>query len=498
MRRALIAMLIAGSATFVGLAPASAAAPAAPTIDTIDWTTTPGHVTGTVTSDSAWVFLAVGDHGSWSGASAFVAVDSGTHQAVFDLETWGMRNAGGAATQVGLTPCTGSTIDTCTIADGQPVTVSEVFQPTDMRPDVSFTPEDGMIGPGEQLTATVSDPQGGGLLKAWWTSDADGSTTPAQVLDRDGTTQLTVTEGAGTATVVRCAASDTSGTMCDPFDPPLEFRATVDTHGPVVTSTSLSKPYVRPEAADAASQSITISAYGPDAALNDTFVLVDAAGEPMRYLTTWVEPGVARHAFFDGRHQDGTMLPSGTYAIQLRDAGGQTSTTTISVPVQRLVAKTFKTTVTARGSKVDQYVGRCSTLRTPASRGWSGSLGYYANARCRSTRWADSAVATQHRVVLPVAASYVDVQLSTYSGASRGYGRSQAVMLYDNPSETAAVASRTLGATLATRAAARVPAAKVLRTVNGRRHVYWEVATAYGQRYDVKSFTLTVRYKVWA
>lgn len=70
-------------------------------------------------------------------------------------------------------------------------------------------------------------------------------------------------------------------------------------------------------------------------------------------------------------------------------------------------------------------------------------------------------------------------------------------VMYDNPSETAAVASRTLGAPLATRAAARVAASRVLRTVSGRRYVYWEVATAYGQRYDVKSFTLTARYKLW-
>lgn len=605
MRRLLVATLIAGSATFVGVAPAHAVTP--PTIDTIDWTTTPGHVTGTVASDAAWVHVAVGVNGSWPGDKGFFPVDPGSHQATFDLETWGMRSSGGPLAEVGVTPCTSNTFDTCTVEGGQPLTVSAPFQPTDIRPGITFSPIDGTVGAGEQLTATVSDRQGGGLLKAWWTSEEDGDTTATQVLDRDGTTQLTVGEGAGVVRVVRCSGveSNVSQFFCDNFEPPLEHRVEtrrkdivsasvagpatathpsidvtvqstfgdsaitvdwrltnpwggalpdapsgkasgttaadgtfnfsidasglptdaygvtgtvdvhnptwgtftttlpaegpsvdVDTDAPAVTSMTASRPYVRPESP--AADTVDINALGPNADSQDDVVVLDPSGQPIRVLETTVDHGAGWHATFDGRRDDGTPLPSGLYTIIVRDPAGNVGGTSVTVRVQRLVTRTTRTTLTARGSKVDQYVGRCSTLRTPASRGWTGSLGYYANTRCRSTRWADSAVATQHRAVMPAAASYVDVQVAVYSGASRGYGRSQAVMLYDNPTETAAVGQRTLGAALATRAAPRVAAAKVLRTVSGRRYLYWEVATAYAQRYDVKSFTVTVRYRIWA
>ena len=603
MRRALVALLIACSATVVGVAPAGAAT--APIIDTMDWATTPGHVTGTVTSDAAWVHVALGEHGTWPGDKGFFAVDPVSHQASFDLETWGFHSAGGPATQVGVTPCTSDALASCTTDGDQPLTLSEVFQPTDVRPEITLSPADGTVGAGEQLDLTVSDPVGGGLLKAWWIAQEDGGTTAAQVIDRNGTTQVTIGEGVGTVRVVRCSDLPTAELSCHHFEPPLDYpveahrtdtvlasvagpataahpsidvtihstlgdsvvtvdwrltnpwggelpeapsgHATgttaadgtfsfsvdatglptdaygltgsvhvtsptwgefttalpaegpwidVDTDAPSVTSITASRSIVRPESST--NSTVGIDALGPNAGAGDAFVVLNPSGQPIRVLDTTVEPGTAWHASFDGRRDDGTPLPSGVYTIILRDPAGNVGGTSVTVRVQRLVSKTYRVNLTARGSKVDQYVGRCSSLRTPASRGWSSSLGYYANTRCRSTRWADAAVATQHRTVLPVAASYVDVQLSTYSGASRGYGRSQAVMLYDNPSETAAVASRTLGSPLATRAAARVPAAKVLRTVGGRRYVYWEVATAYGQRYDVKGFTIVAHYKVWA
>ena len=600
MRRALVTMLIAGSATFVGVAPSSAA-PAAPVLGDLS-TSTPGHVTGTVTggedAQSAWVcfqdcIVSTGQvNGGW------IALDPATHSASFDLPTWGWTHGG-----VSAVVCTKPAPTGCTPGEQSAQASSGDLTTSDVRPTITFSPDDARIGVGETLTATVSDPDGGGVLRAHWTAGDDSGRAATTDLARTGQTEVSVGDGAGTVEVWRCAEVGTYR-PCVPFDPALELavethrkdqvsvevsdpataahplidvtarslfgnstitvdwqltdpwggaregapggQATgttdaegafsfsidastlptdayglsgtvhvtspewgefttelpaegpwinVDTDAPDATSLTTSRSYVRPESTTATT--VGIDALGPNAGGGDSFVVLDPSGQPLRVLDTTVEPGTSWHAAFDGRRDDGTPLPSGLYTVLLRDPAGNVSTSSVTVRVQRLVTKTYRTTVTARGSKVDQYVGRCSSLRTPASRGWSSSLGYYANTRCTSNRWADSAVATQHRAVLPVAASYVDVQLSTYSGASRGYGRSQAVMLYDNPSETAAVASRTLGSALATRAAARVSAAKVLRPVGGRRYVYWEVATAYGQHYDVKSFTLTVRYRVW-
>lgn len=603
MRRLLVATLIAGSATFVGVSPAQAA-PAAPVLTGLT-TATPGHVTGTVTggadAQSAWVCFSGCQVNTGQVSGGWIALDPTTHSASFDLPTWGWTHG-----EVAAVVCSKPAPTGCSPQDTEhsAQTVSADLPTSDVLPTITFSPLDARIGVGELLVATVADPDGGGLLRARWTADDDDGRTATTQLDRDGETEVEVGEGRGTVEVWRCAevgsyrpcsrftpgveldvethrkdlvsvevrepataahpfidvtarslfaasAITVDWQVTDPWGGPREGAPSgqtsgttdadgafafsidasglptdaygltgtvhvkspewgafttelpaegpwidVDTDAPSVTSMTTSRSLVRPESTT--SNTVAVDAAGPNAGSGDAFVLLDPKGQPIRVLETTVDHGAGWHATFDGRRDDGTPLPSGLYTIIVRDPAGNVGGTSVTVRVQRLVTRTTRTTLTARGSKVDQYVGRCSTLRTPASRGWTGSLGYYANTRCRSTRWADSAVATQHRAVMPAAASYVDVQVAVYSGASRGYGRSQAVMLYDNPTETAAVGQRTLGAALATRAAPRVAAAKVLRTVSGRRYLYWEVATANAQRYDVKSFTVTVRYRIWA
>lgn len=603
MRRALIALFIACSATVVGVAPASAT-PAAPVLSELS-TAAPGHVTGTVTggadAQSAWICFqdCIINTGQVDGG--WIALDPSTHSATFSLPTWGWTH--GSVTAV---LCTKPAPTGCTSGDAErsaPVTSADL--PTsDVRPTVTFAPEDARIGVGEELVATVSDPDGGGVLRAHWAAGDDSGREATTDLSRSGETEVAVGDGLGKVEVWRCAEVGTYR-PCTSFDPAVELdvethrkdQATVEVHDPAtaahpfidvtarslfaqsaitvdwevtdpwggpregapsgqatgttdadgafafsidasalptdaygltgtvhvsspewgefttelpaegpwidvdtdapsVTSITASRSIVRPESSTSSS-TVAIDAVGPNAGGGDAFVVRNPSGQPIRVLDTTVEPGTGWHATFDGRRDDGTPLPSGIYTIIVRDPAGNVGATSVTVRVQRLVTRTKRTTLAARASKVDQYVGRCSSLRTPASRGWSGSLGYYANTRCRSTRWADSAVATQHRAAMPAAAAYIDVQVAVYSGASRGFGRSQAVMLYDNPTESAAVGQRTLGAPLATRAAPRVAASKVLRNVSGHRYLYWEVATAYAQHYDVKGFIVTVRYREW-
>lgn len=492
MRRLLSGLLLACPLVVVGVAPAHAAT--TPVIDSLDWTTTPGHVTGTVTADTPWVHVSFGSHGSWPGDKDFFPVDPTTHRASFDLETWGMREPSGPESQVGVTPCTDKVYSSCASDGDQPAVVSEKFQPTDSRPEVTFSPADGTLDAGDVLTVTVSDPQGGGLLKAWWAGN-DGSSTPKQVLDRAGTTKLAVREGPGKVRVVRCTGlvSNVSAYYCDEFEPPIEYDAVVDTHAPIVQDSSPADPVVRPEATDATS-SVDITAIGPDPAPGDVFVVHDASGTPVRTLESWIEPETAWHTTFDGRGADGQPLPAGTYDLRLKDAAGHVSTVDIPVRVERLVTKTFTYSTSARTTTSARVVGVCSTLASPASRGWSGSLGYYANTRCGTTTPSASTVTTSHLQAVPAAVSYLDVQVTAYGGASLGHGSSTAVLAYDGP---AALAPRGLGAPLGFYAAPRVPAKDALRTIGGRPFVAWKVGTNAGRRYDVKAFTVSVRYLVW-
>jgi len=88
------------------------------------------------------------------------------------------------------------------------------FSPTDVDPGVTWFSDD-TIGPGQDATVTVTDPTGGGALKAFWdnTDGLDQTTT----LDRNGNTNLTLVDGTGTVTIKRCSTVDPS--FCNRLHP---------------------------------------------------------------------------------------------------------------------------------------------------------------------------------------------------------------------------------------------------------------------------------------
>lgn len=293
---------------------------------------------------------------------------------------------------------------------------------------------------------------------------------------------VTVTDGDGDAT----AALDAAGTVW----------LVIDRVGPVVTSIDPYVQTIRPGSTTDANTFTLITAYG-DAQLDDDFVIFGPGGDQVGVPLTDVSPGTSWTTTWDGHGSGGVLLPRGLYTFKLRDELGNLSGTVAQVRLQRLVSKTFTKTVTATGSRIDTYVGRCSSLKVPSSHGWSGSIGYYANTRCRSTADADTVVLTRHRMVVPSAAKYVDVRVKAYSGHSKGYAGDIGVLVYENAANSDAAAVERLGATLGTHAGPLVTASKVLRSVSGRKFVYWNAGTASFNHYDVKTFTVVVHYKIW-
>ncbi|GAB4012299.1 hypothetical protein [Nocardioides ultimimeridianus] len=592
MRRLLAAALIAGPLTVLGVAPAHAV-PAAPTFSNLD-ASTPGHVTGTVTSDQPYVFVRMDN----DTATSMVTLAGGTGS--FDLETWGY-GSGSGTTDVQAAACPTATAD----GSCSSLATSAAFTPTDVTPQVTWF-DDGTIGPGQgDPSITVSD-TGGGDLHAIFVSDGQRFDT---VVAHNGTTVLPAdADGSGYVRITRCrsgspfvcndlgftaplehdlavrrtasavwlrdvgvataAAPDpvytvdptpstaeasytlswhletgspatqvggggtatgslTAGTpiavtldttdvpdgdytvvgtltLHDPdfgtyTDVPVEGGSLrVDKTGPTIDPGSLhvTHTYVRPESG-AGDDLVTITATGANAEDGDTWTVLGPTGQLVRsFLPGIVTPGQSWEAQFDGRDEDGVPLPSGGYTVQLSDANGNLGPT-LKVQVQRLAARTFTKTVTAKASKVDQYVGRCSRLASPSSHGWAGSLGYFANTRCRSTTGVDSTVATEHSVRLPAAATYRDVQISAYGGAAKGFGRSVAVMYYEDPSRNNKVAKTILGARAGTWAGPRKAASTMVKRIGSARYVFWTAGTAARQHYDVKGFTVTVRYQIW-
>lgn len=273
----------------------------------------------------------------------------------------------------------------------------------------------------------------------------------------------------------------------------------VDREGPAIEGLTVTRPAIHPTAIDALASYRTTTVKVHDATqldYNDKIAITNASGVQVRLLEPEIDSWTDEHAVWDGRNESGSVVPAGTYTVTSVDTHGNTSALSRTVTVSHAsgVLKTFKKTVSVGGSKVDSFVGRCSTLKNPASRGWSGSRGYYANTRCKSTRTNDTVVLTLHGQQLPTAVKYGSFRVDTYGGASRGYRGSQAAISYHRASDGEAVNTRTLGGTLGTHTGTSVSPSSLLRG----RTVLWSVGTAKFNHYDIKNFTVVARYYTWS
>lgn len=217
--------------------------------------------------------------------------------------------------------------------------------------------------------------------------------------------------------------------------------------------------------------------------------------------TDVASPGT--HSFsWDGRNASGALQPKGDYTVTLTvsDSAGNVSTWTRAVTLspKRIVNRTFRTTVGASRSTYDRQVGRCSTLRKPSLRGWTGSLGYYSNTRCRG-RDVASMSATINRVSVPRAfrGRYGDLRINVYGGAARSRPSSSAALDYWNHKQSNWVARKFMGSSVRTHAGKSVGARPLIHhNAAGRPIVAWDFLTAAGHRFDVKTFTVVLKYQL--
>lgn len=161
-RRALVAAVLVGGVV-TAVSPPAYADTAPPVIQSFDYTSVPGHVSGTISAPgTAFVSVNLGENGSWPGANLMRPVDAETGLATYDLETWGFTHP----VHVGAVPCTTSSFSSCDVAA---LAVTEDFTPTDVAPSVTW-PDDSTIGLNpdgtpQEYAVTVADPDGGGDLR---------------------------------------------------------------------------------------------------------------------------------------------------------------------------------------------------------------------------------------------------------------------------------------------------------------------------------------------
>lgn len=207
---------------------------------------------------------------------------------------------------------------------------------------------------------------------------------------------------------------------------------------------------------------------------------------------------LSRDIGFHGLVMPREALPAGRYTLRVIaiDSAGNAGVDThpIRIDDRRRVERTFRQTIPAARTLAGQYVGACSRLGAAAGRGWKGSLGLYSTAPCAKKN--GSVVLTVHGARLPSSVGDYPgrVGLSMYGGAARGSGRAYVVHGWLRAKDNEFVGRKQLNGRMNTHNQGGMQAAEIVRDIDGRHWVYWQLGLTAGSRYDVKSFTISAKY----
>ncbi|WP_183095915.1 hypothetical protein [Nocardioides stalactiti] len=224
------------------------------------------------------------------------------------------------------------------------------------------------------------------------------------------------------------------------------------------------------------------------AAADGTLVIDDAGGE------------------WDGRDPStGRVLPEGAYTVSRRatDKYGNVGSDErdIWISHDQLVRTTWTAKVSPKESLIDKYVGRCGAIKVPARRAWRGSIGLRsstAGPRCRTLE--SQSVTAVHGIYLPKSPlgrydRYDNLRVGVYGGGA-GRGSNYLVQwLWSRDKKW--VGRSQFGRNLTLHQGQRMGAGSVLGDEDKESpYVIWSSGLAEGSQYDIKYYSVSVRY--WA
>lgn len=309
---------------------------------------------------------------------------------------------------------------------------------------------------------------------------------PAGTFSYDGKDELGVVlpDGSYTATLSATRTLD-SGDVASSTFPSVGFTVDNTALAPAVAaSPSTFYPYV-----DGYRDTTKLDYTGPELYSRIDFVVRNAANTVVRTKQILVPAD----ASWNGRNDAGSRVPDGSYTVRIRviDTLGNVAVSqtpaTVTVSSKKLVTVTKAVTVTPKASRVGGVTGACSTRRTPSAHGWAGSTGYLSNTRCHTTFKA-SIVWTLNKIKLASAVRYHWARLGWYGGPTRAPTHDRAIATLYRTDGTA------VGwySSLDYMAAQYIPSVKGSAVVDGG-YLSWGFQADRGNRYDVKSFTITYK-----
>ena len=197
--------------------------------------------------------------------------------------------------------------------------------------------------------------------------------------------------------------------------------------------------------------------------------------------------------------RDGKIVPEGRYHLEYTaaDSAGNKSTWTGSVAVSHksLQWTTFKRTVSAKDSlSAKPYVGACSTL---ASRP-QGALGFYSQTRCKGSV-ERSAVISNHGMYIPKAYQnhYDWLQVTLNGGPDTGSSSNYMVLGYISPRTGKMIYESVLRGGNGAHPAQRMNVTDrvIFDRSTDKPFIIWSNGLTAGSRYNVRSYTVQVRYQ---
>lgn len=235
--------------------------------------------------------------------------------------------------------------------------------------------------------------------------------------------------------------------------------------------------------------------------------VLDRRGKVVQTLAVRnADAAVSQSTFWDGLVAD-EVVP-GTYRLRLRATDIASMPVTVlfrpvEVRAERIRDLVWKKTFSAASTVIKAYVGKCSTLSRPSTHGWKGSLGYMSLNKCRDPR--QGLAATLNGVYVPdlvlkQRGRFKSLTIGFYGGKGKGgtrpaemqgivHGPSGVISPYGPSYFGGGLGKHAMGVR------AEDDGRFILRDRSGRPFVVWELGTANGVHYDVKTFTVTLRYR---
>ena len=284
--------------------------------------------------------------------------------------------------------------------------------------------------------------------------------------------------------ILKVQQCNTGGSICEGETDTV--KVIKDTKAPRWTEVGASNKTIFP-VNDNYKDSTRLSARLSENVVKGSIEIRKAGGPIVRTLNLGRESSGKVSAFWNGRKANGNIVPSGRYTFRFigeDKAGliGRSDAKNLQISDKRLVRERVTRTLSAWGSKFDQFAGSCSSI----TRVGSDTVGLRSNSKRSNCTARSSTVITAHKLHIGRAFRLGDVRISALGGRTPSRPGVAGLTYYKKPGDATTRAWR-LGSAWGWHSGGSLDLDDLL--IRGK--LYWAVYTLNGYWYDVRQFRVS-------